>query len=108
VFVVDGRAIAGMVRHGEGWITNLRQGGRPEPLASDLALERLAVAAARAVGAGFCGVDLLRDRRGEPFVLEVNSMPAWNGLQKVARCDIAGELAAAFLDRVTAAARRSA
>jgi tetrahydromethanopterin:alpha-L-glutamate ligase len=108
VFVVAGSAVAGMVRHGDGWITNVRQGGRPEPLGSDHDLERLAVAAARAVGAGFCGVDLLRDRRGEPFILEVNSMPAWSGLQKVARCDIAGEIAAAFLAHVTAAARRSA
>ncbi len=106
VFVVAGCPVAAMVRHGEGWITNLRQGGRPEPLAGDLALERLAGAAARAVGAGFCGVDLLRDRRGEPFVLEVNSLPAWTGLQKVAGCDIAGELAAAFLALVTAPARR--
>jgi RimK family alpha-L-glutamate ligase len=108
VFVAGGRAVAGMVRRGDSWITNVRQGGRPEPLGPDRDLERLAEAAARAVGAGFCGVDLLRDRRGDPFVLEVNSMPAWTGLQKVARCDIAFEIAAAFLGVVAAGNRRRA
>lgn len=108
VFVVAGRAVAAMVRHGESWITNVKQGGKPEPLVGDRDLESLAVAAARAVGADFCGVDLIRDQRGTPYVLEVNSMPAWTGLQKVARTDIASEIASAFLAAVGQAMARRA
>ena len=66
------------------WITNVGQGGEPcavEPSSATLA--RLAVAAAAAVGAAMRGVDLIEDERGAPTVLEVNSMPAWQGLQSV-------------------------
>ena len=46
-------------------------------------LAELAVAAAAAVGADHAGVDLIEDRDGGLQVLEVNSMPAWQGLQSV-------------------------
>ena len=41
-------------------------------------MERLAIAAAEAVGAAIAGVDLIVTMDGAPTVLEVNSMPAWN------------------------------
>ena len=53
-------------------------------MARDEQLEALALAAARAVGAGIAGVDVIVGRDG-PKILEVNSMPAWRGLQKVSR-----------------------
>ncbi len=51
----------------------------------------------KAVAADFCGVDLLRGANGETVVLEVNSMPAWSGLQKVSTVDIAEVLAREML-----------
>ena len=57
-------------------------------------MERLAVAAARAVGAAIAGVDILLGADGQPTVLEVNSMPSWSGLQKVSRRSIAQAIAA--------------
>jgi glutathione synthase/RimK-type ligase-like ATP-grasp enzyme len=60
-------------------------------------MERLAVAAAQAVGVKFAGVDILVGTQGEPMVLEVNSMPAWSGLQNVSRIDIAGAVAAELM-----------
>jgi tetrahydromethanopterin:alpha-L-glutamate ligase len=48
------------------------------------------------VGAFYCGVDILRAPDGTPYVLEVNSMPAWSGLQKVSPIDIADLLAENF------------
>ena len=78
-----------MARHGANWITNVKQGGRPVPVLLDCELADFAVAAAAAVGARFCGVDVLRGPDGMPYVLEVNSMPAWSGLQTVAKVDIA-------------------
>lgn len=96
-FVVAGRAAASMVRRGSHWITNVRQGGAPAAMRADPELDALAVAAARAVGADYCGVDIMRDGAGRPMVLEVNSMPAWAALQSVTAVDIAGSLAEALL-----------
>lgn len=104
VFVVAGEPVAAMLRQSEGWITNVKRGGQPMPTPLDPELGALAVAAAEAVGASFCGVDILRGRDGVPYVLEVNSMPAWSGLQTVAPVDIADVLA----DRFCAALRDAA
>ncbi|MDX6749877.1 ATP-grasp domain-containing protein [Geminicoccaceae bacterium 1502E] len=104
VLVAEGEPVAAMVRHGKGWITNIRQGARPEPHEAGGELGETAVAAAAAVGAAYAGVDLMRDREGRLQVLEVNSMPAWQGLQSVTGFDIAGRLA----DRLLAGLGRPA
>jgi glutathione synthase/RimK-type ligase-like ATP-grasp enzyme len=69
----------------------------PSPTELDEELAKLAVRSAAAVGADFCGVDIIRDATGLAQVLEVNSMPAWSGLQKVIQNDVAHEIAAAML-----------
>jgi len=99
VFVCAGKAIAMMTRRGADWITNVNRGAAPERIAgqSETGLEALAIAAASAVGADFAGVDIVRSDDGSPFVLEVNSMPAWSGLQSVASVDIADAIAEALL-----------
>jgi tetrahydromethanopterin:alpha-L-glutamate ligase len=89
VFVVQGKAIAAMVRHGESWVNNVALGGRCEAVAHDGELGLLAEAAAKAVEIDYCGVDIIRDRHGKLYVLEVNSIPAWKGLQGVVDLDIA-------------------
>jgi RimK family alpha-L-glutamate ligase len=99
VFVCAGKAVAMMGRRCETWITNVNQGGVPEPVAmqDEALLERLAVAAAKAVGARFAGVDVVKAEDGAAFVLEVNSMPAWSGLQTVVETNIAGAVADTLL-----------
>ncbi len=92
VFVIRGKAIAAMVRHGESWVNNVALGGRCEVVAHDGELGALAEAAAKAVDIDYCGVDIIRDRHGKLFVLEVNSIPAWKGLQGVVALDIAQAL----------------
>lgn len=108
VLVVDGRPLAGMIRHGAGWITNIRQGARAEPAPVDGALGEVAAAAVAAVGVFFAGVDLVRDADGRWLVLEVNSMPAWSGLQGVTDLNIAGAIAGAIMARVGLAPRVAA
>lgn len=100
VLVIGGRAIAAMRRRSARWPTNVRQGGVPEPVAAEGALARLAVAAAAAVGADHAGVDLIADRDGRLFLLEVNSMPAWQGLQGVTAADLAAALVAHLAARI--------
>lgn len=96
VFVIEGRAVAAMGRRAANWITNVKQGGKPVAIPLDRELSRLASTAAKAVGASFCGVDILRAPDGTAYVLELNSMPAWSGLQSVSDIDIADALAASF------------
>lgn len=98
VFVVGDQAVAGMARRGASWITNVAQGATCEPMPCRGRLGDLAVAASLAVGAAYSGVDLIEDE-GKLKVLEVNSMPAWKGLQGVAEADIADALARHVIDR---------
>jgi tetrahydromethanopterin:alpha-L-glutamate ligase len=81
LFVCAGKAVAGMMRIGASWITNIKQGGRPQSAVLSPELIETAERAARAVGADYAGVDLIRDRSGALLTLEVNSMPAWSGLE---------------------------
>jgi tetrahydromethanopterin:alpha-L-glutamate ligase len=105
VFVVGGRAVAAMVRHGVTWKTNAAQGAICQVFEPDGQMTALAVAAAAAVGAGFAGVDITRDGAGRLLVLEVNSNPAWSALQRVSRTRIAEALVGDFLSRIAAVAQ---
>lgn len=93
VLVVGGKAEAAMMRVGTSWITNVRQGAScvAAPAAGDLA--QLSIEAAKAVGALYAGIDLVLDQDGRFTILEVNSMPAWRGLQSVTEFDVATLLA---------------
>jgi tetrahydromethanopterin:alpha-L-glutamate ligase len=104
ILVVQGRVIAAMRRHSPHWITNIKRGGRPVAVAINEEMKTLALRAATAVDGNFVGVDIVYGIDDRPAVLEVNSMPAWSGLQKVSAVNIASVLA----DALTAglAARR--
>ena len=106
LFVCRGRVIAAMIRHGSSWITNIKQGARAKAAIASQELVELALRAASCVGADYAGVDIIQGRDGRMFVLEVNSMPAWNGLQRVSRVRISDRLVDAFLDAALAPARR--
>jgi tetrahydromethanopterin:alpha-L-glutamate ligase len=100
LFVLRGRVVAAMMRSASTWITNVKQGGQPLAIAPDPKMERLAVAAAEAVGAVIAGVDMLHGVDGAPTVLEVNSMPAWSGLQTVSANNVAEAIAMALVDEL--------
>jgi tetrahydromethanopterin:alpha-L-glutamate ligase len=98
LFVLRGRVIATMMRRASTWITNVKQGGQPYAVTPDAKMERLAIASAQAVGAAIAGVDVLVGADGAPTVLEVNSMPAWGGLQKVSKRNVAEAIARALME----------
>ncbi|MEJ2227497.1 MAG: RimK family alpha-L-glutamate ligase [Alphaproteobacteria bacterium] len=101
LFVVGAEVIAGIKRVGQGWITNVKQGATPYPAPLTHELSETALRAARAVGADYAGVDLIRGRCGTLFTLEVNSSPAWSGLEAAnPGVNVAGVLAERFLDAV--------
>jgi tetrahydromethanopterin:alpha-L-glutamate ligase len=98
IFVSGGRVVAAMIRHGTSWITNIKQGARAEAAIPSQDIADLALRAVLAVGADYAGVDIIQDGDGNHLVLEVNSMPAWQGLQRVTRTPIADSIVVPFLD----------
>jgi RimK family alpha-L-glutamate ligase len=92
-FVIGGRLVAAMTRRAAGWKTNVSQGARTEAIVLPSALERLSVRAAGVLEADYAGVDLLPTDDGPVFVIEVNGIPGWRGLQQTSDVDIAGAIA---------------
>ena len=101
-FVVGGRVIGAIERTAPAgdWRTNVSRGGavRPFELPSEWAV--LALRATVAVGADYAGVDLLPSRDGQVYVLEVNGIPGWKGLQQATGVDVAGAIVEHLVDRV--------
>jgi RimK family alpha-L-glutamate ligase len=101
-FVVGDRVVAAAWRCADGWRTNVSQGGRVEKASLRPEWHDLSVRAARTVAAEYAGVDLMPLPDGRVFVLEVNGIPGWEGLQSVTDVD----LAAAIVEHLEAVARR--
>jgi tetrahydromethanopterin:alpha-L-glutamate ligase len=99
VLVAGRRPVAAMLRRGRSWVTNVARGARVEAVEARGELGALAIEAAAAVGADYAGVDLMRDADGRWLVLEVNSIPAWRGLQAVTPTRIADALAHDLMTR---------
>ncbi len=99
VFVIGGRADCAMARYGQGWIHNVAQGARCEAVRVSGELAELALAAVKALDMDYAGVDLMAGPDGRLQVLEVNSVPAWHGLQSVTPHRIAEHLVEDFLTR---------
>jgi RimK family alpha-L-glutamate ligase len=112
-FVIGGRVVGAIQRQappGE-WRTNVSHGGTATPFDLPPTWERLALRAAAAVGADYAGVDLLPSRDGGVFVLEVNAIPGWQGLQQATGIDVAAAIVGHLEHRVgagTSAAELSA
>ena len=98
-FVVDGEVVGAMKRQGkEGeFRSNLHRGGTATILELTEEEKRTAIKAAEAVGLGVAGVDLLQSSRG-PLVLEVNSSPGLEGIERATGVDIAGKIIA-FIEK---------
>lgn len=89
--VLGNKVIAAMKRQGMPgeFRSNLHQGGTAEAVKISKEERETAVSAAKAMGLTFAGVDLLRSARG-PLVMEVNSSPGLEGVEKSTGKNIAG------------------
>ena len=99
VFVINGKAIAAMRRRGLSWLNNVARGGRCETINIDTKLADMAIKAVAALDMDYAGVDIIQDANGNLWVIEVNSVPAWKGLQSVCDLDIAECLVADLAGR---------
>ena len=91
--VVGGKVVAAMQRTGaEGdFRSNLHRGGSAKPIKISPEERSTAIRAAKAMGLNVCGVDMLRANHG-PVVMEVNSSPGLEGVEKATGIDIAGKI----------------
>jgi ribosomal protein S6--L-glutamate ligase len=92
-FVVGGKVVASIERcaaEGE-YRANLHQGGSAQAVKLEAEERRMAVRATRALGLDAAGVDILRSHRG-PLLLEVNSSPGLEGIERVTGKDLAGRM----------------
>ncbi len=92
-FVVDGEVVGAMKRQGkEGeFRSNLHRGGSAIHINLSEEEKATAIKAAAAVQLGVAGVDMLQSERG-PLVLEVNSSPGLEGIERATGEDIAGRI----------------
>lgn len=92
-FVVDGKVIGAMKRQGnEGeFRSNLHQGGSGTLIKLTKAEKTAALTAAQAMDLQIAGVDMLQSERG-PLILEVNSSPGLEGIEKTTKKDIASSI----------------
>ncbi len=99
VFVVNNQAVAAMRRTGEGWLHNVAQGAQCEST-NEADVLAIALQAALVLDIAYCGVDVIRDENGKLLVLEVNSIPAWRGLQSVTDLNIAQMMVDDLLSKI--------
>jgi ribosomal protein S6--L-glutamate ligase len=96
-FVIDGKVVASIQREaakGE-FRANLHQGGTASVIKITAEEKKLAVKAAKVLGLQIAGVDIIRSNKG-PLVLEVNSSPGLEGIEKATGKDIAGMMISAI------------
>ncbi len=92
-FVVGNRVVAAMKRkakEGE-FRSNLHQGGKGEKVKLSSEERAIAVRAAKTMGLNVAGVDMLRSNHG-PVIMEVNSSPGLEGIEKTSTVDVAGKI----------------
>lgn len=89
-FVVDGVVVGAMRRSGKpgDFRSNLHRGGTAEVIQLSDEEENAALKAARVMGLGIAGVDMLQSKNG-PLIMEVNSSPGLEGIETATGIDIA-------------------
>ncbi|PRP67441.1 30S ribosomal protein S6--L-glutamate ligase [Nonlabens agnitus] len=92
-FVVGDKVVGAMKRQAQKgeFRSNLHRGGTATKIKLSKDEEYTAIAAAKSLGLGVCGVDLLQSSRG-PLVLEVNSSPGLEGIEAATQHNIAKEI----------------
>lgn len=101
-FVIGDETVAAIYRAAEHWITNTARGGQASNCPVTPELNKLCVAAARAVGGGIVGVDLLEDPERGYLANEVNYTIEFRNSIATTGVDIPNRI----LDYVLAVGRR--
>jgi len=100
-FVVGDRVVAAMrrVAQGQEFRSNVHRGGVAEAVELSDEYRETAVRAAQILGLRIAGVDMLESSSG-PQIMEVNSSPGLEGIEKCTQLDIAGAVVEYIAARV--------
>lgn len=92
-FVVGGQVVASMKRRSldDDFRSNIHQGGEGSSIKLTDEEKKDVLKASKAMGLSVCGVDLLRSDRG-PLILEVNSSPGLEGIEKATSRNVADRI----------------
>jgi [lysine-biosynthesis-protein LysW]---L-2-aminoadipate ligase len=92
--VIGDKVIAAIYRYSaqNEWRTNVARGGKAEAAPITKELEEIALSAAKAVGGGILGIDLMEDEKRGLLVHEVNNTVEFRGASNVCEADIAGAI----------------
>src|SRR5215216_418126 len=92
-FVVNGEVVGAMRRQAKDgeFRSNIHRGGTAKVVKLDRTEKHAAITAAKKMGLGVAGVDMLPSNRG-PLILEVNSSPGLEGIEGATKVDIAGKI----------------
>jgi RimK family alpha-L-glutamate ligase len=93
-FVIGSEVVAAMARQAEQpgpspWKTNVAQGAKGRPWELDREVQEMALTACQTLEADYAGIDILPGEDGHYYVIEVNSIPGWRGLQAVTGMNVA-------------------
>ena len=86
-----------MARYGDSYINNYSKGGKCLPVKLDNDLVNTAIAAAKVIDIPFCGVDIIKSN-DKNYIIEINSIPAWKGMQSIVDDNISDDIIKSFLD----------
>jgi [lysine-biosynthesis-protein LysW]---L-2-aminoadipate ligase len=99
--VVGGEVLGAVYRTSESPRTNVALGGQTRPCEATPEITKIAIGAAAAGGADIAGVDLVEDREGRLFVLEINHRVEFSAFQSALgdRVDVADRIVGHVLER---------
>ena len=81
------RKIYSMARYGKTFINNISAGGECTPIALGKEIIEKSIEVSKLFQMPFCGIDLIKERE-KIYVIEINSVPAWRGLQSITEDNI--------------------
>jgi ribosomal protein S6--L-glutamate ligase len=106
-FVVGGQVVAAMMRtapEGE-FRSNIHRGGEGRLVRLPRSYKRAAIESARILGLDIAGVDLMEGPKG-PLILEVNSSPGFEGIERATGLNIASQIIKHIVKKAQIARRR--
>ncbi|HJM82825.1 MAG TPA: RimK family alpha-L-glutamate ligase [Nitrospinota bacterium] len=92
VFVAGGKVIAAMKRRSNDWRNNFHRGSSVETIEPTVSQREMAIKAVTILGLDYAGIDFLCDGNGTEYIIEVNGIPGWRGLQKTCETTISDHI----------------
>ena len=85
-----------MARYGNSFVNNFSKGGKCVPIPFNKEIINIAFKSAEALNIPFCGVDLIK-KDNLVYVIEVNSIPAWKGIQTTTNDIVSDKIVEIFI-----------